>query len=86
MNVVLLAVALSLSAAANAQGGGTSSQSELTKPIKEKKVCRRETSTGSIMPSSTCHTAAQWAAIDSANGADLERQRDQSVGQHGLGR
>ena len=35
------------------------------KPVDpNKKICRTDTSTGSIMPKSTCHTAAQWAAID----------------------
>ena len=36
-------------------------------PVKEKKVCRREMETGSIMPKSTCRTKAEWAAIDQAN-------------------
>ena len=36
-------------------------------PPKEKKICRSESVTGSIMPRRTCHTAAQWAAIDAQN-------------------
>lgn len=38
------------------------------KPVKEKKICRRETTTGSIIGArSTCHTKSEWAAIDTAN-------------------
>lgn len=38
------------------------------KPVKEKKICRRETTTGSIIGArSTCHTKSEWAAIDAAN-------------------
>ena len=41
------------------------------KPVKEKKVCRRETVTGSIVPfRSVCHTKTEWAAIDTANAMD----------------
>jgi hypothetical protein len=36
-------------------------------PVKEKKTCRVEASTGSMMAKRTCHTAAEWAAIDRAN-------------------
>ncbi len=34
----------------------------------DKKICRREESTGSIMPGKrTCHTLAEWRQIDEAN-------------------
>ncbi len=40
------------------------------KPVDpNKKICRADANTGSIMPKSTCHTAAQWAAIDNTAGA-----------------
>ncbi|WP_375382097.1 hypothetical protein [uncultured Sphingomonas sp.] len=40
------------------------------KPVDpNKKICRTDTNTGSIMPKSTCHTAAEWAAIDHSTGA-----------------
>ena len=32
-----------------------------------KKVCRSEIPTGSMMAKSTCHTAAQWQTIDQEN-------------------
>jgi len=30
------------------------------KPTRDKKVCKRETTTGSIMPKNTCRTVAEW--------------------------
>ena len=36
-------------------------------PVKEKKTCRREEVTGSIMSARVCHTTEEWAAIDEAN-------------------
>jgi hypothetical protein len=39
-----------------------------TKPPKEKKICRRETVTGSIVGfKSVCHTKAEWDSIDASN-------------------
>jgi hypothetical protein len=35
--------------------------------VKEKKICRRQEVTGSIMPERVCHTSDEWAAIDEAN-------------------
>jgi hypothetical protein len=36
-------------------------------PAKEKKICRREESTGSIMAQRICHTKGEWVQIDAAN-------------------
>ncbi len=38
----------------------------------EKKVCRREEATGSIMGKRVCHTKSEWAAIDVANARAME--------------
>jgi len=50
---------------------------------REKKICRSEQMTGSIMPKRTCHTAAQWATIDKQNKEDarttLDRARSSSA-------
>jgi hypothetical protein len=35
------------------------------KPAKPKRICREQDFTGSRMPQRTCHTADEWAAIDS---------------------
>ena len=54
------------------------------KPPKEKKVCRSEAVTGSIMARSTCHTKAEWAEIDSANAQNARQMLDRpqpSMGQ-----
>ena len=34
---------------------------------KEKKICRREETTGSIMQQHICHTKQEWVQIDAAN-------------------
>ena len=44
------------------------------KPVKEKKICRREAQTGSILGSSAiCHTKAEWAKIDAQNSDNADR-------------
>ena len=53
------------------------------KPVKEKKVCRSDVSTGSIMPKTTCKTQSEWDALGAANRGAREqmtdiRQTDQS--------
>lgn len=48
-----------------------------TPPQKERKVCRGDASTGSIMRKRTCRTRAEWAAVDGATAADAERQFDE---------
>ena len=50
------------------------------KPPKEKKVCRSERPTGSYIAKRTCHTAAEWKAIDSANAGNARAMLDK-VGQ-----
>lgn len=50
-------------------------------PKPEKKICRRDVVTGSIMGSKpVCHTREEWAKIDDVNGRDgdetLRRGRD----------
>lgn len=43
-----------------------------------RKICRSETPTGSRLPVSTCHTAADWAQLDAAGAASADRLRDMS--------
>lgn len=70
--VVLAAVSFAVAAPALADNS-----SDAGKPAKEKKVCRRETVTGSIVGArSVCHTRDEWASIDAANA----RQVDDSLG------
>jgi hypothetical protein len=37
------------------------------KPVKERRTCRSEAMIGSNIPTSTCHTKAEWDAIDHAD-------------------
>lgn len=56
------------------------------KPVKEKKICRREAQTGSILGSpSVCHTKAEWAKIDEQNAANADDalSRSRSVQNNG---
>ena len=46
------------------QAQNTPSDAASPKPaVKEKKVCRTEDDTGSIVPKRVCHTKAEWEAI-----------------------
>lgn len=39
----------------------------------EKRVCRRDETTGSIMPKVVCHSRSEWAQIDAQNGVGVDR-------------
>jgi predicted secreted protein len=55
------------------------------KPVKEKKVCRREAVTGSIIGTrSVCHTKTEWAAIDAANAGNAEGELTRGRQQGGI--
>ena len=54
---------------------------ETEKPAKEKKICRSEERTGSIMMHTTCHTEQEWADIDTAN----RRGAEHALGRDGVG-
>jgi predicted secreted protein len=46
-------------------------------PAPEKKICRAQEVTGSIMPGrKTCHTKAEWASIDGVNEAHAAQIKD----------
>lgn len=45
----------------------------------EKKICRRETVTGSFMPKRTCHTRAEWEAIEQNANAEKDRAGTRSL-------
>jgi len=49
------------------------------KPVKERRICRSETTTGSMLSRSVCHTAAEWKAIEVANQEQIERARNSST-------
>ncbi len=52
-----------------------------TKPVADpdKKICRSETTTGSIMGHRVCHTRAEWAAMSKAESGNRDTFRDQTT-------
>ena len=46
-------------------------------PPKERKICRSEASTGSIMGRRICRTKAEWDAINEKSAHNLENYNDQ---------
>lgn len=48
----------------------------------DKKICKRETATGSVMPKRTCKTQAEWEAITAASKDSLDKRlnNDRSAG------
>jgi hypothetical protein len=73
---VVLAVAAAAFFIAPAIAADTSADKS-AKPAKEKKVCRRDMDTGSIMPKTTCHTAAEWVTIDAQNQQNADQLNSQ---------
>jgi len=45
-------------------------------PVKEKKVCKSDNRTGSIMPKRTCRTQEEWDRLTEQGKADMDRVRD----------
>ena len=58
--------------AASMQAPQSVEKPKLAKAHKEKKICRRDVATGSIMPMRTCRTAEEWSAIDKVNAGGVE--------------
>jgi hypothetical protein len=69
--VIALAASATVPTAAVEQGSVP-----VAKPAKEKKICRRDVATGSIMPRSVCRTRAEWDALTAQGQTDLDRARD----------
>ena len=49
------------------------------KPPAEKKICRTETATGSVMGHRVCHTQAEWAALAKASEGSRDGFRDKAT-------
>jgi Spy/CpxP family protein refolding chaperone len=69
-----VALVVLASSSAFAQASSTPQIGEIKH--KEKKICRQETDTGSIMPHSTCHTKAEWDQIEQVEQANADQYRD----------
>lgn len=73
LSYVVLA-AVSFAVAAPAVAGDSP---DAAKPAKQKKVCRREPVTGSIIPyKTTCHTKDEWASIDADNARAVDNMNN----------
>src|SRR5688500_14607561 len=48
--------------------------------VKEKKICRSETPTGSVMAKRVCRTKAEWARLAEQNERENQRFRDRPSG------
>jgi len=75
-SLLFAAAILTVPMIAHAAEGKTDSDaatSDRTSP--EKKICRRERATGSIMSRRTCHTRAEWDRLEAQGKSDLERTR-----------
>ena len=67
--LIVLAIACAVPSALLAQDAAPAPAAApvAAKPEKEKKICRREETTGSVMLTRVCHTKEEWVAIDKAN-------------------
>lgn len=60
---------------ASAQDDAGAAQPAAEKPAKEKKVCKSDVGTGSIMPKRICRTKAEWDALTEQSRGNLDRTR-----------
>ena len=72
----LLPISLMLLLCAGPAAAQDRAESKETKPVKEKKICKDEESTGSRMPKRVCKTAAEWQGSAEQ---DVARLRDFSA-------
>jgi hypothetical protein len=63
--LILIVSAFLVGAQAGAPAAPTAAPA--AKPVKEKKICRSDVTTGSILPKSVCRTRQQWDDIELAN-------------------
>jgi hypothetical protein len=75
--LIVLAAACTL---ANGLIAQTTTGPVAEKPAKEKKVCRRQDVTGSIMTQHICHSKDEWAQIDAENA----RNASHALGRDGV--
>lgn len=71
----LLPAIILLGTAMPAVAKDSSQPSEKVEKHKEKKVCRRNVSTGSFLPKRECHTKAEWEAMAESGRDDIDRAR-----------
>jgi hypothetical protein len=69
-------VAAAFFAAGTASPAQEAGPAPATEPVKEKKICRAMTPTGSIMAKRKCMTKAEWAKFNAENERQAENFRD----------
>ena len=52
----------------------------IERPVKERKICKSEVGTGSIMPKRICRTKADWDALTEQSRGNLERTQRVDAG------
>lgn len=72
----ILSLAVMLAVAPTVSYAAAPDKSSADKPDAEKKICKRETATGSIMSRRICHSKAEWDQLAAQGKADLDRTRD----------
>lgn len=77
--IIALLLAAAPLAAAAAQD--TTVAAKPAKPAKAKRICRSQRETGSNMAVSTCHTQAEWDAIEQNDQASVDAYRRQQIAQ-----
>jgi hypothetical protein len=82
--VVALAITSSVAFAQTSAPSDTTAASNAPAAMKPPKpICRTEATTGSRFTTRTCHSKEEWTAIDAANAAIIERNRNpQSIAGH----
>ena len=78
--IVLPLAVLAIAGAVPASAQDADSSQPTEKPVKEKKICKSETGTGSIMPKRTCRTKAEWNALTEQSRDNLERTQKVDAG------
>jgi hypothetical protein len=73
--ILLIAAALMAAEAQDAAPIASPAAQKPAKPQKEKKVCRTDPDTGSILPKKTCKTQGEWDALSVQNAGALDEMR-----------
>ena len=74
--LVFAAPAAAAPAASQSDQARAGADGQAPATVKEKKICRRDTATGSIMAKSICHTRTEWDAMTAQSKSDLEKVRN----------
>jgi hypothetical protein len=73
--ILLIAAALMAAGAQDVAPVAPPAAAKPAKPQKEKKVCRTDPDTGSILPQKTCKTQGEWDALSGQNAGALDEMR-----------